>query len=105
MAATRVPGVLKNVMSMLNDCKVLFCYGPSWEACKKDFGEDQCEVNGLIIYPKCKEDYTPFGCCVCASKCNEGQTDHGLFCKKPKSYGRGVGYVLWGRKWCEDANP
>ncbi|ETV94919.1 hypothetical protein H310_11565 [Aphanomyces invadans] len=28
-------------------------------------GSDKCEKNGLVVYPKCKEGYTAFGCCIC----------------------------------------
>jgi len=33
--------------------------------CEKDNGKGQCEKYGLIVYPKCKAGYKPFGCCVC----------------------------------------
>ena len=35
------------------------------ERCEEDYGIDKCEKYGLIWYPKCKEGYTAFGCCLC----------------------------------------
>src|SRR4051812_959245 len=46
-------------------------------------------------YPKCKENFHHFGCCVCSPDCpaGKGMTDIGVSCQK-KSYGRGAGYPL-----------
>jgi hypothetical protein len=52
-----------------------------------------CEKNGLLYYPKCKEGFHNFGCCVCSPDCPNGMTDIGISCAK-KSYGRGVGEPL-----------
>jgi len=38
---------------------------PAKERCEKDHGVDGCEKSGLIYYPKCKEGYHAFGCCIC----------------------------------------
>jgi hypothetical protein len=38
------------------------------ERCEADHGRGQCEINGLIQYPKCKPGYEPFGCCICRPK-------------------------------------
>lgn len=58
-----------------------------------------------MVYPKCAEGYTNWGCCVCANKCPEGFRDDGLFCSKPGAYGRGIGYALWNEKKCIKKNP
>ena len=52
-----------------------------------------CEKYGLLFYPKCKEGYKNFGCCVCTPTCQEGMEDIGISCNKD-SYGRGVGKPL-----------
>lgn len=45
-----------------------------YERCEKDHGKGRCEKNGLIVYPKCKNGYHSFGCCICRpSKPNCGQ--------------------------------
>jgi len=49
-----------------------------------------CEKNGLLYYPKCKEGFYAFGCCVCSPDCVDGMTDIGVSCQK-QSYGRGTG--------------
>lgn len=49
------------------------------------------QLNGLLCYPKCKEGYQAFGCCVCNGMCPSGFTDTGADCLKPNSYGRGTG--------------
>ena len=33
-------------------------------------------------------------------KCPHGFRDHGLYCGKPKAYGRGAGYALWDKNKC-----
>eukprot|EP00978_Attheya_sp_CCMP212_P033572 scaffold136029_cov35-Attheya_sp.AAC.1 len=33
--------------------------------CQRDRGAGKCEKSGLIVYPKCDEGFTPFGCCIC----------------------------------------
>jgi hypothetical protein len=33
--------------------------------CEADHGRGNCEMSGLIAYPKCKSGYSPFGCCIC----------------------------------------
>ncbi|ETW08141.1 hypothetical protein H310_02481 [Aphanomyces invadans] len=35
------------------------------ERCERDHGRGRCEQNGAMMYPKCKEGYYPFGCCMC----------------------------------------
>lgn len=79
---------------MLDNCKTLFCFGPTFEKCNRHHSQG-CEKNGLVVYPKCASGYTNWGCCVCANVCPSGFTDNGLYCLKPKAYGRGAGYPLW----------
>jgi len=67
--------------------------------CLKDHPEG-CEQWGLIIYPKCKQGFHNVGCCVCSPDCPQGWTDIGVSCKKPSTYGRGVGYP-WHSGDCE----
>jgi len=59
-----------------------------------------CEQWGLIIYPKCKPGFHNVGCCICSPDCPSGWTDIGISCKKPGTYGRGVGYP-WHSGDCE----
>jgi hypothetical protein len=33
--------------------------------CEADYGRGNCEMSGLIAYPKWKCGYSPFGCCIC----------------------------------------
>lgn len=56
-------------------------------------GKDKCEKWGLLWYPKCKNGFYAFACCICSAKCPDGMPDIGLFCSK-KSYGRGLGSFL-----------
>ena len=44
------------------------------------------------MYPECKQGFHNFGCCICIEACPSRYEDQGLYCKKPSSYGRGVGY-------------
>mmetsp|Transcript_8881 Transcript_8881/g.1233 ORF Transcript_8881/g.1233 Transcript_8881/m.1233 type:complete len:102 (+) Transcript_8881:201-506(+) len=86
--------LVKRIFVILKDCKVFFCFGPSIKKCEIDHPAG-CEKTGLIVYPKCKPGFTNWDCCVCATICPPRFTDNGLYCLKPKAYGRGVGYVLW----------
>lgn len=36
-----------------------------YSRCRSTHGQDGCEKWGLIVYPKCKEGYSEFGCCIC----------------------------------------
>jgi hypothetical protein len=45
---------------------------------------------GLLCYPKCKEGYSAFGCCVCSPRCPSGMHDVGVSCAK-HTYDTGVG--------------
>ena len=55
--------------------------------------KDSCDKWGLLWYPKCKNGFYAFACCICSAKCPDGMPDIGLFCSK-KSYGRGLGSML-----------
>lgn len=55
--------------------------------CEEKYGKGNCEEYGAIVYPKCKEGYHNFGCCICrpnSFSCTklgyEGQLD--LSCAK-----------------------
>ena len=52
-----------------------------------------CEKWGALYYPKCRENFHYFGCCVCSPDCPSGTIDIGVSCQKD-SYGRGVGKPL-----------
>ena len=52
-----------------------------------------CEQYGLLYYPKCRDGYYAFGCCICSPDCQDGMLDIGVSCQKD-SYGRGVGIPL-----------
>ena len=54
---------------------------------------DDCEKWGFLWFPKCKENYYAFGCCLCNAKCPDGMWDLGLTCNK-KTEGRGMGHPL-----------
>ena len=51
---------------------------------------DNCEKNGLLWYPKCREGFHNVACCVCSPNCINGMKDIGVSCAKT-SYGRGAG--------------
>lgn len=63
--------------------------------CEKDHGKGNCEQDGALVYPKCKENHVKQGCCICSPACPPGYQDIGVSCKKP-SYGRGVGLLPTG---------
>lgn len=62
--------------------------------CEEDYGKGKCEQNGLLVYPRCKEGFWAFGCCVCTPECPGGMTDTGTGCIKPAAKNRGSGEVL-----------
>jgi hypothetical protein len=33
--------------------------------CENDHGRGNCEMWGAVAYPRCRENYHPFGCCIC----------------------------------------
>lgn len=37
----------------------------AWRRCQNDNGWGNCEKYGEIIYPKCKDGYSPKECCLC----------------------------------------
>jgi hypothetical protein len=37
----------------------------AWSRCERDQGSGNCEKYGEIIYPKCRRDFHPSGCCTC----------------------------------------
>ncbi|RHY18945.1 hypothetical protein DYB32_010307 [Aphanomyces invadans] len=42
--------------------------------CEGDHGAGKCEKSGAVVYPKCRDGYTAFGCCICRPNppnCNE----------------------------------
>lgn len=43
----------------------LLSYSGMIRRCEADHGKDNCELNGLLYYPKCKPGYSAFGCCIC----------------------------------------
>ncbi len=55
-----------------------------------------CNANesrsGALCYPKCKAGYKGRAF-VCWKKCPSGFRNIGVFCQKPKAYGRGAGYL------------
>ena len=107
----------KNLLMCYDKCKEGYTgVGPvCWQDCPKDFpyllgptckkpapygrgvgsfwkGKDD-EKWGLLWYPKCKDGFYAFACCICSPKCPEGMADIGVVCTK-KSYGRGIGSFL-----------
>jgi hypothetical protein len=71
--------------------------------CESDHGAGNCELHGLIYYPKCRQGFTPFGCCIChfskevrsqigtlPTKCPANKELHGRLCynKCPEGYQR-----------------
>lgn len=63
-----------------------------FERCEADHGKGNCELNGAVVYPKCKAGFHNVGCCTCSPNCPAGFTDSGVTCTKP-SYPRGAGKV------------
>ena len=74
-------------------------YGRGWGNWRQSYcddkngGKGKCEKWGLLWYPKCKDGYYAFACCICSAKCPDGMKDIGISCTK-KSYGRGLGSFL-----------
>lgn len=58
-----------------------------------EYDATDCEKNGLLWYPTCKENFHNVGCCVCSPDCPSGMNDIGVSCHKD-SYGRTAGKVL-----------
>jgi hypothetical protein len=52
----------------------------------------ECEISGLLAYPKCAAGFSGVGP-VCWQSCPASFDDHGAYCGKPSAYGRGVGYA------------
>jgi hypothetical protein len=61
------------------------------------------ESDAALCYPRCGEGFRGVGP-VCWKSCPSGFTDTGTDCLKPKSYGRGTGYVVWDEKKCVKEN-
>ena len=65
--------------------------------CEADHGVGNCEMDGLIWYPKCRSGYTNFGCCICnflkvkpiaghlPTKCPGNKELYGRLCYNPCS--------------------
>ena len=62
-----------------------------WRGCSNSCPSSK-DKWGLRCYPKCREGYKSFGCCVCTPKCPSGMTDIGVSCAK-KSYTRTAGKI------------
>mmetsp|Transcript_64123 Transcript_64123/g.88696 ORF Transcript_64123/g.88696 Transcript_64123/m.88696 type:complete len:263 (+) Transcript_64123:54-842(+) len=60
--------------------------------CKKKEHTD-CEKNGLLYYPKCRDSFHHVGCCVCSPSCPSDMHDIGVSCHK-NSYGRTAGVPM-----------
>ncbi len=69
------------------------------EACMTNFQNDLCkeklnsgdyEACGMIVVPKCPEDYNRVDCTICAKKCpvQTKSVDNGFVCEKPKFINR-----------------
>ena len=59
----------------------------------KNGGAGSCDKWGLLWYPKCKDGFYAFACCICSPKCPDGMADIGISCTK-KSDARGIGRPL-----------
>lgn len=80
------------------DCLKPSPYGRgAGRSCLHGFFECDCnsdeQRNGLMCYPRCRDNFHEFGCCVCSPDCPEGMTDVGISCQK-NSHPRGAGSVL-----------
>ncbi|RHY24424.1 hypothetical protein DYB32_008856 [Aphanomyces invadans] len=40
-------------------------FNGAMERCEAKHGKDKCEKYGLMVYPKCADRYSAFGCCLC----------------------------------------
>jgi hypothetical protein len=43
----------------------IFSSSGQYARCNRDHPTLGCEMWGLIVYPKCRAGYSPFGCCIC----------------------------------------
>ena len=69
------------------------CSGCSWRGCSgcSSCSTKHCrkkeQVHGALCYPKCRDGYKAFLCCICSPICPSGMSDIGVSCAK-HSYGR-----------------
>ena len=63
-----------------------------WEqgSCERDHGAGNCELQGLLWYPRCRSGYHQTTVNFCSQNCPAGWADIGVSCPKP-FYDRGVG--------------
>ena len=66
--------------------------GCGWRGCHNPKCAHGQEGWGFLCYPKCRQGYWAFGCCICTPTCPSGFTDIGVSCFKP-SYATGVGTI------------
>ncbi len=79
-----------------NECQKPKSYGRGAGFDKRKSCEDKhpqgCDKNGLLFYPKCKDKFHAFDCCVCSPDCPDGMKDIGVSCQKDK-YAAGAGHA------------
>lgn len=71
--------------------------------CEAKYGRGACELNGAVVYPKCRAGFVLSGVTSCAPACPAGWEDNGTGCTKP-SYGRGVGQKMTCSPGLEEQN-
>ncbi|KXZ51351.1 hypothetical protein GPECTOR_13g839 [Gonium pectorale] len=66
---------------------------PLWQAdrCRADHPQG-CDRWGLLYYPRCRDGFGAWGCCLCTPPCPDGMKELGPVCGRD-TYGRGVGKV------------
>eukprot|EP00198_Chlamydomonas_reinhardtii_P001547 XP_001690883.1 predicted protein [Chlamydomonas reinhardtii] len=71
----------------------LFNYDNALRRCRAANPGVDCEMDGLICYPKCRAGFVKFGCCTCTPQCPPPMRDTGVSCLK-QNYPNGAGVPL-----------
>jgi len=65
-----------------------------FDACNRENPEKGCEWWGALVYPKCRDGFFAFGCCICSPECPADMAgDAGVACTK-KTYTRTAGVPM-----------
>ena len=51
----------------------------AWDTCTRENSQG-CEWWGGCAYPKCRDGFSPYGCCLCSPNCPDGTSDKGAMC-------------------------
>ncbi|EAR86921.2 transmembrane protein, putative (macronuclear) [Tetrahymena thermophila SB210] len=76
----------------VSKCADQFCWMDGQQRCEYTF-EQSCELVNNMWYPKCKTGYKVKEQSICVQECPQNFKESGLlYCEKPESYFRGLGY-------------